>query len=166
MLPQSAQCPSVHGTRSFTRTNLVRCRNPTLAKVRLAFISTSIGSPSLHPLAEHYSRCKMRATGEAVSSKSKSWRSLHQPVACPFQCLVEYFDEEIHVIALLQIDFVPCHFTSPFLVNFFQDPWLSFSRASSPGPSSYRPTKEAGGHGAAGLPASQLPFIRYASDRR
>jgi hypothetical protein len=70
---------------------------------------------------------------------------LHQPVACRFQRLVGYFDQKIHVIALLEIDFVACHFTSPFLVNFLiQDPSLSFGRASSPGPSSYRPTKEAG----------------------
>ena len=46
-------------------------------------------------------------------------------------------------------------------VNFLiQDSSLPFGRASGPGPSSYRPTKGGRGHGAAGLPASQLPLSR------
>jgi hypothetical protein len=55
------------------------------------------------------------------------------------------------------------HFGQTFLI---QDSSLPFSRASGPGPSSYRPTKGGRGHGVAGLPASQLPSIRYASDGR
>src|SRR6516225_9926049 len=46
ILPHNAQCPSVRGMRSLTTTNLVRCRNPLLAKVRLGFISSSVGSQS------------------------------------------------------------------------------------------------------------------------
>ena len=41
VLPHNAQCPSVRGMRSLTTTNLVRCRNPLLAKVRFGFISSS-----------------------------------------------------------------------------------------------------------------------------
>ena len=61
---------------------------------------------------------QVRATGEAVRSKSNSWRPLHQPVECRFQRLVGYFDQKIHVIALLEIDFVACHFTGPFRSTF------------------------------------------------
>ena len=46
ILPHNAQCPSVRGMRSLTTTNLVRCGNPLLAKVRLGFISSSVGSQS------------------------------------------------------------------------------------------------------------------------
>src|SRR6516165_3267460 len=48
-LPHNAQCPSVRGMRSLTTTNLARCRNPLLAKVRFGFISSSVGSQSKIP---------------------------------------------------------------------------------------------------------------------
>src|SRR5215831_1867875 len=46
ILPHNAQCPSVRGMRSLTTTNLVGRRNPALAKVRLGFMSSSVGSQS------------------------------------------------------------------------------------------------------------------------
>jgi hypothetical protein len=44
VLPHNAHCASWRGMRSLTRTNRVGCRNPSAAKVKLVFISTSIGS--------------------------------------------------------------------------------------------------------------------------
>src|SRR5262249_21767820 len=43
MTGTGTQCPSVRGMRSLTTTNLVGRRNPALAKVRLGFMSSSVG---------------------------------------------------------------------------------------------------------------------------